>query len=158
VLNKMMVKALTTGGLLAGLFQTGSAPPMKLGLWEVTTSSAMQMQGTQTMPPRVMKVRSCATADSWKKAFGGQARMRQNSDCTLTNENRTATHYSFDLSCENAKGHSEMDFGDGMTGHGTMHMVVNAGGKEMTVDTTWDSKYLGADCGSVTPTSPQIIQ
>jgi hypothetical protein len=156
VLNKMMVKALTTGGLLAGLFQAPLAPPMKLGLWETTATTTMQMPGMQ-MPARATKVRSCATAESWNRAFG---QARQSKDCKPINENRTATHYSFDLSCStsNATGHGEMDFGDGTTGHGTMHMVMNAGGKAMTVDTSWDSKYLGADCGSVTPGSPQIIQ
>jgi len=156
VLNNMIVKAVTAGGLLAGLLQMGSAPPMKTGLWEVTTSTTMQMPGNQMPPARTMKIRSCATADSWTKAFGGQG--RQNSDCKPINQNRTATHYSFDLSCDNAKGHGEMDFGDGTTGHGTMHLEVNAGGRPMTIDTTWDSRYLGPDCGSVTPTTPQIIR
>ena len=156
MVNKVMVKALATGGLLAGFFQTPMAPPMKLGLWETTASTTMQMPGMQ-MPPRMTKVRSCATAESWNKAFG---QSRQASDCKLMNENRTATHYSFDLSCSssNATGHGEMDFGEGTTGHGSMHMVVNTGGKAMTMETSWDSKYLGADCGSVTPGSPQIIQ
>jgi Protein of unknown function (DUF3617) len=151
----MMVKAVVTGGLLAGLFQTPWAPPMKSGLWEVTTSTAIQMPGKQAPPPRSMKIRSCATANSWSKSFG---QTRQNNECKLTNENRTATHYSFDLSCPNAKGHSEMNFADGSTGHGTTHMEVNAGGSTMTIDTRWDGKYLGADCGSVKPESPQIIQ
>jgi hypothetical protein len=150
----MMVKVLTTGGLMAGFFQTPMGPPMKLGLWETTASTTMQMPGMQ-MAPRTTKVRSCATAESWNRAFG---QSRQSSDCKLTNENRTATHYSFDLSCpsSNATGHGEMDFGEGTTGHGTMHMVVNAGGKAMTMDTSWESKYVGADCGSVTPGLPQI--
>ena len=156
MVNKMLVKVVATSGLLAGFFQTPMAPPMKLGLWETTASTQMQMPGMQ-MRARTTKVRSCATAESWNRAFG---QSRQNKDCTLVNENRTATHYSFDLSCSssNATGHGEMDFGDGTTGHGTMHMVVNTGGKVLTMDTSWESKYMGADCGSVAPGSPEIIQ
>jgi Protein of unknown function (DUF3617) len=156
VVNKMLVKIVATSGLLAGFFQTPMAPPMKLGLWETTASTQMQMPGMQ-MAARSTKVRSCATAESWNKAFG---QARQNKDCTPVNEKRTATSYSFDLSCSSSKatGHAEMDFGNGTTGHGTMHMVVDADGKTMTMDTSWESKYLGADCGSVAPGSPEIIQ
>jgi hypothetical protein len=156
VINKMLVKAVVTGGLLAGWLQEPMAPPMKLGLWETTASTTMQMPGMQ-MAPRTMKVRSCATAESWNKAFG---QARQNKDCKPMNEKRTATSYSFDLSCSSGKasGHGEMQFGNGTTGHGTMHMVVNTGDKTMTMDTSWESTYVGADCGSVTPESPQIIQ
>jgi hypothetical protein len=39
-----------------------------------------------------------------------------------------------------------------------MHMVMNQGDKAMTMDTSWESKYVGADCGSVTPGTPQIMQ
>jgi hypothetical protein len=156
VINKMLVKVVATSGLLAGFLQTPMAPPMKLGLWETTASTTMQMPGMQ-MPARTTKVRSCATAESWNKAFGSA---RQSKDCKVVNEKQTATHYSFDLTCSasNATGHGEMDFGDGTTGHGTMHMVVNTGGKAMTMDTSWESKYVGADCGSVTPGTPEIIQ
>ena len=156
VVNKMLVKVVAASGLLAGFFQAPMAPPMKLGLWETTSSTTMQMPGMD-MPPRSMKIRSCATAESWSKAFG---QSRQNKDCTPVNEKRTATSYSFDLSCSSSKatGHVEMDFGNGSTGHGSMHMVMNAGGKEMTMDTKWESKYVGADCGSVAPGTPEILQ
>ena len=129
---------------------------MKLGLWETTSSTKMQMPGMD-MAARTMKVRSCATAESWRKAFGSA---RQSKDCTPVNEKRTATSYSFDLSCSSSKatGHVEMDFGNGSTGHGSMHMVMNAGGKEMTMDTKWESKYVGADCGSVAPGTPDVLQ
>jgi hypothetical protein len=157
VVNKMLVKVVATSGLLAGFFQTPMAPPMKLGLWETTSSTTMQMPGMQMPPARAMKIRSCATAESWSKAFGSA---RQNKDCKPVNEKQTATTYSFDLSCSSSKatGHVEMDFGNGTTGHGSMHMVMDAGGKTMTMETSWDSKYVGADCGSVAPGSPEIIQ
>jgi len=151
----MMVKAGVAAAVVVGGLQTLLAPPMKTGLWETTTSTRMQMPGGQMPPARAMKIRSCVTADSWSRAFG---QMRQASRCSRVNENRTATRYSFDLSCPNLKGHGDMDFGGGNSGHGTMHVEADAGGKSMVVDTTWDSKYLGADCGAVTPMSPQIIQ
>ena len=154
MLNQMLVKAVVTGGILAGLFQTPWAPPMRSGLWEVATSTAIQVPGKQSPQPRSVTIRSCATASSWAKSFG---QTRQNNQCKLTNESRTATHYSFDLTCPNAKGHSEMNFADATSGHGTTHMVVTEGGQTMTIDTRWDGKYVGASCGSVKPESPQIV-
>ena len=47
MINKMLVKAVVTGGLLAGFFQMPTAPPMKLGLWETTSSTTMQMPGME---------------------------------------------------------------------------------------------------------------
>ena len=156
MVSRMLVKALVMGGLLTGGFQAPMAPPMKLGLWETTSSTKMNMPGMD-MAARSTKVRSCATAESWNKAFG---QGRQNKDCKPVNEKRTATSFSFDLSCSssNATGHVEMDFVDATKGHGTMHMVVNTSGKALTMDTTWESTYVGADCGSVSPGSPEIIQ
>lgn len=156
MINRMLVRVLVTGGLLGAGMQTATAPPMKLGLWETTATTTMQMPG-MAMPSRTMKVRSCATAESWNKAFG---QARQDKDCKPVNEKLTATSYSFDLACTSSKatGHGEMDFGEGTTGHGTMHMVVAAGDKPMIMDTSWKSRYVGADCGSVTPGSPQILQ
>lgn len=158
MIHRLMVRAVVTGGLLAAWLQPTMAPPMRLGLWEVTTTTAMKMPGQQaSAPARTMKIRSCATADSWSKAFGGT---RTDHGCKVVNEQRTPTHYSFDLSCagNGMKGHGEMDFGAGTQGHGMMHMDIMAGGNAMVVDTTWTSKYLGADCGSITPGAPQIVQ
>ncbi len=150
-----MVKAIVAVGVLVGGFQTAMAPPMKLGLWETTSATKMDMPGMQ-MAAHSTKERSCVTAESWNRAFG---QSRQDRDCKPVNEQRTATHYSFDLSCSNhnATGHVEMDFVDGTTGHGTMHMVVNTAGKTLTMDSNWESKYLGADCGSVAPGDSEII-
>jgi hypothetical protein len=151
------VKAVVTGGLLAGFAQTSMAPPMKLGLWETTSSTAIQMPGMKMPPAEPEKVRTCATAESWSEAFGAG---RQHKDCKPVNEKRTATTYSFDMSCSSSKatGHVEMDFGDGTTGHGTIHLVVNPGAKALTMDASWKSKYLGANCGSVAPGTPKVLQ
>ncbi len=158
VLNLLIMKSgVSVGALLAGLFQAPSTPPMKLGLWEITTTVTMEMPGMPAQPPRSMKVRSCVTAESWTKSFG---KMQQTGDCTLSHQNMTAGHYSFDVSCPsmNATGHSEMNFSDETTGHGTMRMEMNAGGQQMVTSSVWDSHYLGADCGAVTPDKPQIIR
>lgn len=156
MIHSFAVKAVVAAGLLAGGFQTPMAPPMKLGLWETTSTTKMQMPGMD-MGARSTKARSCATAESWSRAFG---QAKQNRECAPVNEKRTATSFSFDLSCSsnNATGHVEMEFVDGTTGHGSMHMVVNTGGKALTMDTSWETKYLGPDCGSVKPESPEIVQ
>ena len=156
--NLLIAKSgVTMGVLLAGFFQTPSTPPMKLGLWEITTTVTMEMPGMPTQPPRTVKVRSCVTADSWTKSFG---KMQQVGDCAVSHQSMTTSHYSFDMSCPsvNATGHGEMDFSTGTTGHGTMRMEMNAGGRQMVTSSVWDSRYLGADCGAVTPDKPQVIQ
>lgn len=156
--NLLIVKSgVTLGVLLASFFQLPSTPPMKLGLWEITTTMTMEMPGMPAQPPHSVKVRSCVTAASWTKSFG---KMQQAGDCTLSHQSMTAGHYSFDVSCPsmNATGHSEMDFSGGTTGHGTMHMEMNASGRQMVTHAVWDSRYLGADCGAVTPDKPQMIQ
>lgn len=145
--------------LVALLFQTMSGkPPMKMGLWETTSSS--QMSGAD-MPPgmagmgaRTIKVRACVTPESYAKAFSNQS-----GDCSRSHETWSGNTYSFDISCRQGAttGHFEMTFERENSGHGKIHLVINAGPRPMTMDSTMTSQYLSADCGAVTPDKPQII-
>jgi hypothetical protein len=133
-------------------------PPMKMGLWETTSSS--QMSGVD-MPPgmpgmgaRTIKIRACVTPESYAKAFN-----QQSGDCSRSNETWSGNTYSFDMSCRQGKttGHFEMTFEGENSGHGKTHLVINPGAHPMTIDTTMTSQFLSADCGSVTPDKPQIM-
>jgi hypothetical protein len=157
-MNALMVKSgVVMGVLLAGFPQPPAAPPMKLGLWEITTTMTMVMPGMPAQPPRSVKVRNCVTAETWTKSFG---RSQRASDCTVSHESVTPGHDSFDMSCPsmNATGHGEMDFSGGSTGHGRMHMDINSGGQHMITDTVWDSHFISADCGAVAPGKPEMLQ
>jgi hypothetical protein len=155
----MVNSGVAVGVLLAGFFQLPATSPMRLGLWEITTTVTIQMPGMQmpAQPPRSFKVRSCVTAETWAKAFGSSQRV---ADCTRSHESFTPGHYSYDMSCPslNAMAHGDMDFSGEGTGHGTMHMDMNAAGHHMISDTVLDSHFISADCGSVAPGKPEFLQ
>jgi Protein of unknown function (DUF3617) len=142
--------------LMAGFFQLPSTPPMKVGLWESTSTSHMTMPGmSMNMPPRTSKVQSCVTADSWAKTIG----QAQGQDCSKTSESFSGHTYSADVSCKSgAKGHVTMSWDSSDTGHGTMHLDVNAGGHPASVDMTMSSHFVSADCGAVKPGSAVPVQ
>jgi len=147
--------------LIAAFFQGPPATaPMKLGLWETTSSTKMsgaQMPQGMTIPNQTTKVRSCLTQESWAKNLGASQRAQ---NCTRSNEVYTPTRYSFDISCpaNGATGHFDMMFDSKESGHATMHMNVDRGGHAMTMDSTIDSHFVSADCGSVTPDKPEIVR
>lgn len=158
------MKTLLASGLVlvsAGWFQMPSKPPMKMGLWESTSTTTMKMPDMPAGMPgmgggRTTKVRVCMTPETYEKDL---ARQQQQRECTISNQSTTANSYSFDISCprNNATGHFKMTW-EGDAGHGTMHMDMNAGGHAMSMDSTMESRYLGADCGSVQPGSPEIVK
>jgi len=144
--------------LSAAMYQLPATPPMKMGLWETTSSMKMSMPG-MNMPAgaggRTTTVRACLTPERYAQDL---ATSQQQHDCTVTNQSFGAGTYSFDIACPrgNAKGHFEMKW-EGDTGHGTMHMDMTAGDRAMSMDNTMTTKYLGADCGAVKPGTPQVV-
>ncbi len=153
----LMVGSGLIGGAL--MFQLPATPPMKMGLWE--TTSSMTMSGAQ-MPPgmagagQTMKARQCFTPETWAKALGASQRQQS---CTRTHEVYTSNHYAFDLSCPNSgtTGHFDMTFDSKESGHATLHMSMNNNGNEMNVDSTIESHFISSDCGNVSPDRPQIV-
>ena len=154
----LIVKAgVVSGFLLSGLFQLPPTPPMKLGLWESTGTTTMQMPGMNMPPPRPVKTRVCVTADTWAKSFGNTSdRM---AGCTRSNESYGAKHYSFDLSCPamNGSAHFEMDFTSDDSGHGKLHMDMNPNGHHAIVDSVLNSHFVSSDCGSLAPGKSQVV-
>ena len=143
---------------LAGLalLQLPIAPPMKLGLWETTSSMSMTMNGAAHSMPG-MKSRTCVTAETWAKAFAGD---RPGGECTRTGEKLTGSHYTFDLTCPKMNGtiHGDMEFAElGSAGHGKVHMEMSPGGHAVVSDMEFDSHFVSADCGSVAPGKAQLV-
>jgi Protein of unknown function (DUF3617) len=154
-----MVKLFVGSAVLLGyMMQMPSTPPMKMGLWSTTSTTTMSMPGMQ-MPQgagnRTTKVRSCMTPESYAKDVAEM--QSQQRDCTRSNESWTGNGFSFDISCPktNATGHFKMTWSND-SGHGTLHLEMSPGGRSMVMDTTLESHYVGADCGSVKPGSPEV--
>jgi Protein of unknown function (DUF3617) len=142
--------------LLGGYFQLPSAPPMKVGLWEATSTSHMTMPGMPAnMPPRTSKVQTCVAADSWAKTIG----QPQGQDCSKTSESFSGKTYSADVSCKSgAKGHVEMTWDGPDSGHGTMHLDMNMNGHAGSVDMTMSSHFVSSNCGAVQPGKAVPVQ
>jgi hypothetical protein len=159
-MNFLIVRSAVAAGVLLAGFQLPTTPPMKLGLWESSSTITMQMPGMQmpAMPPRSVKVRVCLTAETWAKALSNNNGRMNN--CTRTHESYSAGHYSVDVSCPemNGTGHFEMAFSGQDSSHGTMHMDMSPQGRHMIADSVVDSHFVSSDCGSVTPDHPQMVQ
>ncbi len=144
--------------LLAGFFQVPSAPPMKTGLWESTTSLTITLPGAKTpaRAPIVETTRSCVKAGSWTKAFGNSGRAAA---CTRLDEKFADGRLSFDLNCPNVggTGRGEMTF-HGTTGRGRVHLDMKPAGQPVSSDTVIQSRYVGAACGMVAPGKTVVMQ
>ena len=143
----------------AAMFQMPATPPIKMGLWESEVHLHMNMPNMPAMMQSMMNkthhARTCMTPESYAKSIAAQQQQRK--DCQFTNQVWAEKKYSFDMTCSNGKmlGHSEIMFDSDTAAHGTMHLDLGNGG---TGDSTTDLKWVGADCGSVTPDKPEIIK
>ena len=143
------------GWLLTGLFQAVPPPPMKMGLWETTTTTTVSMPGMQRPSQPTVKMLQCVTPESWAKTFEAN----QNTSCQRSNETYASGHYTADMTCgRTAKGtgHVDMNFSSPEAGHGTVHMDLDANGHPVTIDTIVDMHFSSASCGDVTPSHPKM--
>jgi hypothetical protein len=151
----MLVKSLLlSAALFTGLAPLGP-PPIKMGLWEQTTT--MDMSGPNMpagMGHQVMKMRNCLTTESWMKALQN----RSNTTCERKNESMSGGHYSLDLVCKSMNGHIDMNFTTPESGSGSVNMQTTDPKMSMTVKSTTDMHFVSASCGSVTPDKPEIVR
>lgn len=142
--------------LVLALFIAGVAPaptaPMKMGLWESTSTVTMTGIQMPNMPPRTIKMKRCVTQETWASNFQNRA----DSACQRSNESFTEHHYSADFSCAsgNATGHVDMDFPSSESGHGKVHMEITAGEHHIVSDSSIEMHFVGDSCGSVQPGHP----
>jgi hypothetical protein len=147
--------AFLTGGLF---FQMPTTPPMKMGLWETTSTVKMSgaaLPGGMKLPGSTVKVRACMTPESYAKNLGAAQNQQ---DCTRSNEKWTLKGYSFDLACKrgNATGHADITFEGMEAAHSVIHLSMNMGSGSMDMDSTADAHFVSADCGAITPDKPVV--
>lgn len=124
-------------------------PPIKMGLWEATTTMST---GTN------LKTRACLTQESYRDQLANMPR-----GCTLSNSQSSSTSMSADVSCNlqndvKSSGHFSAQFPDASTVHMTMTVTTSMQGRSMTMTMTSDSHFVSSDCGDVAPGQSQIIQ
>jgi hypothetical protein len=115
--------------------------------------------------PTSVTSKSCVAAQTSMDALLNQQQNRSGMKCTFTNRVQTADGASFDTSCTTpqgtANGHSTFHMTDDEHVNGTTHMTLDmtSNGRTMqaTIDSTYTTKYLGADCGDVKPGSAAVV-
>lgn len=164
--------------------------PFKPGLWESNITSTvsgmeippdMQARLAQMPPdaqerirnmmggaPRTTAVRSCMTKEQFDKWNDSLHESKDKDEqCVHSNETKTASERSFDLSCTSptakSTGHVEMFVDSDEKGHGSVHMVRTAlqGPQAMhpvTIDVKFDTHYMGSDCGDIKPGEGQPVK
>jgi hypothetical protein len=116
-----------------------STPPVKMGLWESTATSA---RGGS------YKTRSCFTTESYQTEM---AKMPQG--CTISNQAWTGHSFTADVACTmrdaTSTGHIDVQFPDTQTIHSTINISMTAQGQTMPISFTTDSHFVSSDCGDI---------
>jgi len=156
--------------------QAPAPPPMKMGLWQSTSTATMS---GLTLPPDVVArlqaagrpipgsqphttvVQSCVTPDSWKKMFTD---MQQNKDCVFSNVQQSSSGMTADVTCKGGRGetsgHFEATFVSTEKITGKVHMTITMVSQPnpITADTTFESVYQGSDCKGVAPGEGKVVR
>jgi hypothetical protein len=173
-----LVCALGAGAAAAVLASAADVPQLnvKLGLWEIAThpqvngslpitddqlaklppdqrakfEAEMQAAVARGAQPRVFK--ECMTAEKRSRGFdAGSDQSKTN--CKVTLVTNTANEFESHRECvtEDGKQSTSVHFQVVSADHvsGTVNALISHGSKIMTVNSTMEGKWLGADCGSV---------
>jgi len=143
-------------------------PPMKMGLWQSTTT--MQMSGMPNMPNmpagKPIVNQACMSQESWQKDMTAlQNRQQQkNVNCTPPKVEKDTQKFTVDVACTAQQGyntsvHVEMflDSEESMHGTSTVKMSGPSLPQGMSMTASIQSKYLGADCGGLQPGQSKTI-
>jgi Protein of unknown function (DUF3617) len=166
------------GFLGVALAQTVEPPPIRMGLWQTTTTSTisgiqippdvaarMQAMG-RSLPmgqPQTTVTQSCATPEKWKDMF---RHLHRQGNCEFNNEHLTSSSLSADLSCKSpngrysSSGHIDVRFVSEEKVHGKAHVVtvMESQPQPIVSDMSFDSAYQGSDCKDVSPDSAKVIR
>jgi hypothetical protein len=169
--------ALGAGGAAMTLAHATDVPQLnvKLGLWEVAThpqvngnlpisdeqlqklppeqrakfEAAMQAAIARGAQPRIFK--ECMTAE--KRSRGFNAGSDQSKNCKVTLVTNTTSEFESHRECSTEDGEqsTSVHFRVVSSDHvsGTVHALISHGTKTMTMNSTMEGKWLGAECGSV---------
>ena len=150
----------------------------KEGLWEMTVNTSgsgmpgMSADQLAKMPPeqramveQMMKqkgismngngitVKSCVTKEKIAKGEAFSDSRKESGDCTHSVVKQSANHIEAKFHCTSKKGETtdgtvNVDIMGDLV-KGVTHVTNTSNGNTRTFDTTFTSKYLGADCGDV---------
>jgi len=141
--------------LVAAMFQAPAKPPVKMGLWESNGTTKMQMpDGTEKTTSSIL--RSCYTPTSWLKLMGPTAKEA----CPKINEVWSASDYSFDVQCSAKPKMAEVKvhFDSLEKDHGSMDFYAMPDGTPMKLHGDFESHWVSADCGDVSPDHPVLVR
>jgi len=169
--------ALGASGVAVALALAGEIPQLnvKLGLWEISThpqvsgnlpitdeqlqklppdqrakfEAAMQAAIARGSQPRVLK--ECMTAEKRSRGFNAGSDRSKNCQTTLVTNTPSEFEAHHECSTEDGKQSTSVHFRIVSSGQvsGTVNSLISHGAKTMTVNSTMEGKWLGADCGSV---------
>jgi hypothetical protein len=153
----------TAATVLFGLTWFALQPdvPIKMGLWELTTTStmkgsgkmadAMRQSGHPVGTPTTESIKMCFTPDNWQNSIGGMVLP----GCTRSNLVMSGQKYSVTLTCTHGTTTTAVDtaifFDSPVQLHGTAHIVRNSSDDQIVNDGVTTAKFLSADCGDVKP-------
>lgn len=145
-------------GSLAYAQTTRAAPPLRMGLWQTeVTVEVSGLSGSTDAPSTIVK-RHCMQAESWKETMQKMQNQNPSDGCTTSNLQQDEHHLSFDQSCQAKDGlttiaHVELHLDNKEAMHGTMSMNMTAPGlsQSMSSKSSFRSKFVSADCGSLKP-------
>jgi hypothetical protein len=166
------MRMLALAGVLFLTGQIGSAPPMKMGLWETTTvmtttyppnmASLMGRAAGPSGQPMTMNDKTCFTMEKWQHSLGMKAYPKT---CNVSKHDYSGNTLTVSMTCTFGSGtsmaiDSTETFDSSETMHGTAHAVttfgssVVPGGGKTVADSKTTGKYVGSDCGSVDAVNP----
>ncbi len=147
---------------------------VKLGLWQMSVTHSMSgipalpadtlakmspeqrsrfeaaMKQSGAGEPTTNVHKECVTKEKLDKdlAFNDNHK-----NCTRTIVSSSSRKLEFKLHCEEERGKTDgtfiLEVVNSEATKGSMHSVTNFNGRNVNMDFTFDSKYLGSDCGDV---------
>jgi Protein of unknown function (DUF3617) len=176
--GKNLVLGCALGAAAVVLAYAAEVPQLnvKLGLWEIAThpqvngslpitddqlaklppdqrakfEAAMQAAVARGAQPRLFK--ECMTAEKRSHGFdAGSDQSKTNCQVTLVTNNANEFESHRECVSEDGKQSTSVHFRVVSPDHvaGTVNALISHGGKTMTVNSTMEGKWLGADCGTV---------
>jgi hypothetical protein len=168
---------LGAGALAVALALATETPQLnvKLGLWEISTfpqvngslpitdeqlqklppdqrakfEAAMQAAIARGSQPRIFK--ECMTAEKRSRGFNAGSDPSKNCQTTLVTNTPSEFESRHECATEDGKQSTSVHFRivspDQVSG--TVNALISHGAKTMTVNSTMQGKWIGADCGSV---------
>jgi hypothetical protein len=145
--------------------QTIEPPPIKMGLWQMETSTSMTGMENAPMGRAAGKhttvTQGCLTPDSWKNDF--EKMSNPSSDCKLTNVHQDSHSITADMTCSserfssNAHFEGLIDGDEHVHGTATSHITGQGMPQAMTMQMSFTSHYVSASCGDVKPGEGKVV-